>query len=83
LQKIQFRYSGTSVEAILDRLPTAHIHSQDPSGTVIEAEVYGNGIFMWLLSQGARVEVLSPQTLRDEMRETLRGMLAHYENAIS
>ena len=71
LQRIRLRYTGTSVEAILDRLPTAKVVSQDEKGSVIEAEVYGNGIVMWLLSQGSRIEVLEPQALRDEMKKTL------------
>lgn len=79
LQRIHFRYTGTSVDAILDRLPTASVKSQDEDGTVIEAEVYGNGIVMWLLSQGDRVEVLAPQKLRQEMRETLLTMLEKYQ----
>ncbi len=78
LQSIRLRYTGTSVEAILDRLPTAKIVSQDASGSVVEAEVYGNGIVMWLLSQGNRIEVLAPQTLRDEMKKVLDSMLELY-----
>ena len=78
LQSIRLRYTRTSVEAILDRLPTAKIVSQDASGSVVEAEVYGNGIVMWLLSQGNRIEVLAPQTLRDEMKKVLDSMLELY-----
>lgn len=81
LQKIRFRYTGTSVDAILDRLPTASIKSQNKDGTIIEAEVYGNGIVMWLLSQGGRVEVLAPQELRREMQETLLTMLEKYQES--
>lgn len=79
LQNIQFRYTGTSVDAILDRLPTAKVLSQDGSGAIIEAEVYGNGIVMWLLSQGDRVEVLAPESLRHTMRETLLRILENYQ----
>lgn len=80
LENIHFRYSGKSVDAVLDRLPTAEIESQDESGSVIRAEVYGKGIVMWLLSQGERVEVLSPKDLRTELRETLKKMLANYSD---
>lgn len=78
LQHIRLRYTGTSVEAVLDRLPTAKVVSQDKKGSIIEAEVYGNGIVMWLLSQCNRIEVLAPQTLREEMKKTLAEMLALY-----
>lgn len=78
LMKLQFRYTGSSVEAILDRLPTAKIISQEETGYIIEAEVYGNGILMWLLSQGSRVEVLKPESMREEMKKVLTEMLAKY-----
>ena len=52
LQKIRFKYVGPSIEAVLDRLPTAEILSQDETGWVISAEVFGKGIDMWLRSQG-------------------------------
>ena len=52
LETIRFRYTGPSIEAVLDRLPTAKVVTQDESGWVIEAEVFGKGIEMWLRSQG-------------------------------
>jgi len=79
LLKLRFRYSGASVEAVLDRLPTAKVLAQEEAGTVIEAEVYGKGILMWLLSQGKSVEILAPKALREEMRNTLSAMLKFYE----
>lgn len=79
LTRIQFRYTGNSIEAILDRLPTAKIASKDDSGYIVEAEVYGKGILMWLLSQGKRVEVLKPNSMREEMKKLLQEMLSQYE----
>ena len=58
LRKIKFRYTGISIEAVLDRLPTAEIVDRDEKGWTIEAEVYGDGVDMWLRSQGDRVETL-------------------------
>lgn len=52
LQQIVFRYTGPSLEAVLDRLPTAKVISEDDDGWTISAEVFGNGIDMWLRSQG-------------------------------
>lgn len=77
LTKIQFKYTGRNVEAILDRLPTAEAKESE-NGYVITAEVYGRGILMWLLSQGNTVEVLRPQSLRDEMKKIIMGMLEKY-----
>ena len=56
LQKIRFRYAGPSIEAVLDRLPTAEILSQDDSGWTISAEVFGKGIEMWMRSQGDYIQ---------------------------
>ena len=56
LQKIRFRYVGPSIEAVLDRLPTAQIIEQDDEGWTVEAEVFGKGIEMWLRSQGDYVQ---------------------------
>lgn len=58
LQQIKFRYTGPSIEAVLDRLPTAQIIQQDEAGWVIAAEVFGNGIEMWLRSQGDYISIL-------------------------
>jgi predicted DNA-binding transcriptional regulator YafY len=79
LLRLKFRYFGYSVDAVLDRLPTAHIVKQEKDSCVIEAEVYGNGIVMWLLSQGSNVEVLKPLTLRNDIKKLLRAMLEQYE----
>lgn len=58
LQKIKFWYKGPSVEAVLDRLPTAKIEQQKEKGYLISAEVFGKGINMWLRSQGDMVEMV-------------------------
>ena len=58
LQKIKFWYKGPSVEAVLDRLPTAKIEQKNENGYLISAEVFGKGIDMWLRSQGDMVEVV-------------------------
>ena len=52
LRKIRFRYRGVSVEAVLDRLPTARILREEDGAYVIEAEVYGKGVDMWVRGQG-------------------------------
>lgn len=56
LERVKFRYSGPSIEAVLDRLPTARILSQDANGWTVEAEAFGKGIEMWLRSQGDFIE---------------------------
>ena len=58
LRKVKFEYTGFSVEAVLDRLPTAQILSEDSGKYVIAAEVFGDGIDMWLRSQGDLIKVV-------------------------
>ena len=52
LQKVKFKYSGTDIDAVLDRLPTAQVLSEENGVYVVSAEVFGKGIDMWLKSQG-------------------------------
>lgn len=59
LKKITFKYSGTSLEAVLDKIPTAQILEQNDKYSVISAEVFGNGIDRWILSQGKDIELLN------------------------
>lgn len=59
LQKIKFWYKGPSVEAVLDRLPTAKILQHNANGYLISAEVFGKGIDMWLRSQGEYVTIIT------------------------
>ena len=58
LQKVKFKYFGTDVDFILDRLPTATIISKKEGEYTISAEVFGKGIEMWLKSQGNNVEIM-------------------------
>lgn len=58
LQRVVFKYSGTDIDAILDRLPTAEILDEDDGKYTVSAEVFGTGIDMWLRSQGDYVEII-------------------------
>lgn len=78
--KIKFEFKGLSVQAILDRLPTATIVDKYDGKYLIEAEVnYGRGIIMYLLSQGSWVKVLSPQCLIDDISTELDKMKNLYQ----
>lgn len=57
LRKIKFRYTGLSIEAVLDRLPTASIISEENGIYTVTAEVFGDGIDMWIKSQGDLIEL--------------------------
>ena len=56
LETVHFIYKGPSVEAVLDRLPTAEILSEHDGCYEIRAEVFGKGIEMWLRSQGDYIQ---------------------------
>ncbi len=57
LRKVKFTYSGYSVEAVLDRLPTAQIVDEHDGVYTITAQVFGDGIDMWFRSQGDLVKI--------------------------
>lgn len=76
---IEFYFKGASPQAVLDRLPTATIKSRDPEkGIKFSAEVYGKGIQMWLLSQGPNIEVISPPSFRQTMKQLLKETYTQY-----
>lgn len=56
LNRIKFKYIGPSIEAVLDRLPTARITGLDEEGWFVDAEVFGKGIDMWIRSQGNNIK---------------------------
>ena len=58
LRTIKFKYKGLSIEAVLDRFPTAEIIEHDETGWTIKAEVYGDGVDIWLRGQGNMIEII-------------------------
>lgn len=58
LRRIKFLYKGISIESVLDRFPTAEVLKHTSKGWLITAEVYGDGVDMWLRSQGDLIEVI-------------------------
>ena len=78
LRTIRFEFTGPSVQAVLDKLPTSKIIERIGGTYLIEAEVYGDGIKMWLLSQGAWVKVVAPNEFVEDIRETITQMAQFY-----
>ena len=58
LQKVKFQYSGTDIDAVLDRLPTAKVLFEEDGIYTVSAEVFGKGIDMWLKSQGTMIKMI-------------------------
>ena len=59
LRKVKFKYCGYDIDAVLDRLPTATILSEECGVYTVAVEVFGTGIDMWLRSQGDLIEVIT------------------------
>ena len=78
LRTIRFAFNGPSLQAVLDRIPTARVVERTDDSYIIEAETYGDGIKMFLLSQGSWVKVLAPQEFVQEMKETVMKMNERY-----
>lgn len=73
-QNITFRYTGPSIEAVLDKLPLSKVEKDGEGHYIVRSEVFGTGIKMWLLSQGRNIQLLSPQKLVDELSEEVAIM---------
>ena len=55
LRKIKLKCQKQSLEAVLDRFPTGRIIKNEDNYYFIQAEVFGDGIEMWLRGQEATV----------------------------
>lgn len=78
LFRIRFKYWGKSLDAVMDRLPAARVVESNGAVTLLETEVLGKGIKMWLLSQAECLEVVGPEEFREEMRLTIDAMSKNY-----
>ena len=58
LRKLKFIYRGSSIEALLDKIPTAKAKEIGINTYEVKAEVFGNGIDRWILSQGDAIEII-------------------------
>ena len=58
LRKLKFIYRGSSIEALLDKIPTAKVLEKNKDTYLISAQVFGNGIDRWILSQGEAIEII-------------------------
>ena len=58
LRKLKFIYKGSSIEALLDKIPTAKAKEISVNTYEIKAEIFGDGIDRWILSQGEAIEII-------------------------
>ena len=78
-QKVKFEFSGPSVQAVLDKVPKAEIVEMKDGKYIIQAEVLGDGILMFLLSQRQWVRLLEPETLVQKLKDEIREMYLKYQ----
>lgn len=78
LERVKSKFTGGSIEAVMDRLPNSKVIKENNGKYIVNAKVFGKGIKMWFLSQGASVEVLGPENFREEMIETIEKMKVLY-----
>lgn len=76
MQKVTFEFNGGIIESVIDRFPTAKLlkSNKEENRYTVEIEVIGDGIIMWLLSQGSRVKVLKPESIVAKYKEELEAM---------
>lgn len=74
IQRVQFEFKDGVIESVIDRFPTAKLLKKDylKNHFIVEIEVVGDGILMWLLSQGSKVRLLSPQSLVDSYQNEIK-----------
>lgn len=58
LRKLKMKCKEQCLEAVLDRFPTAKIIKKDVDDYVVSAEVFGDGVEMWLRGQRNLIEIL-------------------------
>ncbi|MEF9951752.1 MAG: WYL domain-containing protein [Clostridium sp.] len=78
LNKIRLEYTGTCPDIVLDKMPTGQIIKSKGDTHIIEAEVYGKGIIMWILSQGSNLKLLYPSELVEDIKKEIYKMQNMY-----
>lgn len=77
----EFRYWGYPQTA-LDRLPNARITSWEDDGSVIIKgdHLASQGALLWIMSQGAQIQVIAPKALAQAVKRELMKTLKYYQD---
>ncbi|MGV2929241.1 WYL domain-containing protein [Macrococcus capreoli] len=46
---------------------------------IITIDAIGDGVYMWLLSQGDNIKVISPDSVKQEMKRRVQNMMNLYQ----
>lgn len=76
--RVQFEFEGGNIEAVKDRLPTSKVRIIGDNKYLVTTEVIGDGIIMWLLSQGSKIKVLEPKRLVEKIATEIKNMNEKY-----
>lgn len=75
---ITFRFWGAA-EIVRDKFPQAKlIHVQDQDYLEATIQAFEPGVIMWFLSQGSRIQVTSPPSLIQKIRQEIATMASRY-----
>lgn len=58
LRRVKFKYMGTDMDAVLDRLSTAKVILEEDGVYTVSAEAFGKGVDMWMRSQEDMMEAI-------------------------
>jgi len=79
----KFSYEGNEKMA-LENVPNSYLSKDDdasnPNVTIVEGDLFSQGALLWILSQGAQVKVLGPQSLIEKLRKELKKTLEYYSD---
>jgi predicted DNA-binding transcriptional regulator YafY len=78
---VQIRFRNRLITAVIDRMGLdVRIIPEDSEWFVMRADlVVSPGLTAWLAHFGGDAEVISPESAREQVKETLKAMLARYE----
>lgn len=79
-KRVRFEFNGGIIESVIDRFPTAKLIKKNYENNrfVVEIEVIGDGIIMWLLSQGSKVKILSPLSIKEKYVGEIQKIGSYY-----
>lgn len=74
----EFYYSGYPQTA-LDRFPNSKIKQTLDNEVLIEGDAYTQGLVLWIMGQGSRARVKSPDSLVSAVKDELEKTMKYYE----
>ena len=79
MTQVRFIYRNY-IQTVLDHFPDSRVIKTNADGShVVEAYIKVDGAMLWLMSQGAGLQVLSPPSLVKRMRDALAAAYRQYD----